>query len=306
MKTKDSKFELSVTAELKNGKSINLPEFGASGLSYVEGRPGTHYSIKFRNNTPDRVLAVFSVDGLDVLDGKPCTAESRGYIVQGYSSCDITGWRTSLDNVAEFVFSKKKGAYSTKTGGTDLNCGVIAVKVFNEKQAVLSTPAILVQPYIPYVPYPINQAWPWSWTSGIGVCGCATSQKMDGAHASYYQNVDLSSVQASTMNCSTSVDTGYLSAKNATTDTATLNNATAVNTAVSNTADFNLGTAWGTIKQDAVTLSSFERGTEAATLTLYYSDAEGLKAAGIDVSKKVAVEKPLPQAFGGFCTPPKV
>ena len=71
--------------------------------------------------------------------------------------------------------------------------------------------------------------------------------------------------------------------------------------------DFNLGTGWGNEVKDEVTLRDFKRGTELATMSVYYTDAKGLKAVGIDVSKTVAVEKPtLPSGFHGFCTPPKV
>ena len=70
--------------------------------------------------------------------------------------------------------------------------------------------------------------------------------------------------------------------------------------------DFNLGTAWGAEREDKVDEVEFERGVEQATLTVYYSDAEGLKKSGIEVSKEAAVSKPvLPRGFNGFCVPPK-
>jgi hypothetical protein len=52
---------------------------------------------------------------------------------------------------------------------------------------------------------------------------------------------------------------------------------------------------------------SFERGDLAAQIVVYYDNAQGLKARGIQVGRpsrlKYAVE---PQAFPGMgCTPPK-
>jgi hypothetical protein len=73
-------------------------------------------------------------------------------------------------------------------------------------------------------------------------------------------------------------------------------------------AKFNLGTGWGTAEADRVSLVGFQRDTELGTLSLYYSDAEGLRAAGIVLEKTVSVATaatPLPKGFGGFCQPPK-
>ena len=71
--------------------------------------------------------------------------------------------------------------------------------------------------------------------------------------------------------------------------------------------DFNLGTGWGKEKEDRVTEKEFERDGELATISIYYSDSEGLKKVGIDTEEKPAITKvPLPQGFGGFCVPPKL
>jgi hypothetical protein len=71
--------------------------------------------------------------------------------------------------------------------------------------------------------------------------------------------------------------------------------------------DFNLGTGWGSEREDKVNLVDFKRSLELCSMELYYSDAEGLKRSGIEVDKKPAITKPsLPKGFNGFCVPPKV
>jgi len=71
--------------------------------------------------------------------------------------------------------------------------------------------------------------------------------------------------------------------------------------------DFNMGTGWGAARKDRVDEVNFNRGLELDEFSIYYSDAAGLKAAGIEVDKKAAVSSPVrPKGFGGFCKPPVV
>ena len=309
---KKSNYELSVSIVKADNTLKNIPEYGSNGLTYVLGNKGQKYTIKVRNNTAKRCLAVVSVDGLGVLDGKPCTADSRGYVLQGYSSCDIAGWRINNDKVAEFVFSDKPVAMSTQSNGSDLNCGVIAVKIFDEKYIAPTVQTVYVKDYV----YPRYYGWPY-WGepligSGITYSACsdsgqsnAQSQTFNASLGADTINMSVSSLSANTaqtavasFNCSTD-------ACNASLDTNAVKRSMSA-PVTAKVADFNIGTGWGSEKYDAVSSVSFERGNELETITLYYSDSAGLKAAGIDVNKKPAIEKPLPQAFAGFCTPPKI
>jgi hypothetical protein len=127
-----SQFELAIAIP-RDGKSVKIREYGRMGITYVEGRRGQSYSIVFKNNSPNRVMAVVSVDGVDVVDGKPATAESRGYIVNGYAQAEIKGWRTSTTEIRQFFFENKDKSFVAGTVEDTSNCGVIACKVFVEK-----------------------------------------------------------------------------------------------------------------------------------------------------------------------------
>lgn len=71
--------------------------------------------------------------------------------------------------------------------------------------------------------------------------------------------------------------------------------------------DFNLGTGWGSEREDKVDMVDFKRGLVLCDMELYYSDEAGLAKAGVEVDKKPSVQKPsLPKGFNGFCVPPKV
>lgn len=265
-----TQYELSV---LVNGRPIK--EYGHRGLTFIEGRKNQPYTIKFRNNSARRCLAVVSIDGVDVVDGKPATQESRGYIVPAYAAVEIKGWRTSTESVNDFVFTDKPEGYSAQTQGNDSNSGVIAVKVFDEVWRIKDMNHMLRNVveehhhhhYLP--PLPLQPIATWSTTSesqpNYGCC--LDSSLADKVKAQVTNSVAPAQEHP----------------------------------------DFNLGTGWGLERADSVRMVDFERGIELATMEIYYSDEAGLAKAGVEVDKKPAVQKPaLPKGFNGFCVPPKV
>lgn len=114
---------------------------------YVRGAANRAYAIRITNPTAQRVEAVISVDGLDVIDGENGDTHKRGYIVPPYGSVTIDGWRTSLENVAAFRFSSVKASYAGRKGKAR-NVGVIAVAIFNEEAGPM-----IVAPDEPDEPY---------------------------------------------------------------------------------------------------------------------------------------------------------
>lgn len=106
-----------------------------NGKNWVEAKNNTKFVIEVKNNLYRNILAVVSVDGLSVISGKQASLEHKnGYVISPYSNLKIKGWRTSLENVREFVFtSNKKQSYSHKLGADESNIGVIGVAVFGEK-----------------------------------------------------------------------------------------------------------------------------------------------------------------------------
>jgi len=118
-----------------------LPGFNASGRALVVGEDGARYRIVVRNGTTARFEIVTSVDGLDVIDGKPADPNRRGYIVDPHGELVIDGFRTSSSGVAAFRFGKVADSYAAQTSG-DRNVGVIGFAMFAERGAVW-TPAEL-------------------------------------------------------------------------------------------------------------------------------------------------------------------
>jgi hypothetical protein len=107
--------------------------FVSGGRDYVVGEAGHRYTIVVKNNTNFRLEIVLSVDGLDVLDGKPAAFAKRGYLVDPRSEVEVEGFRQSMDTVAAFRFGSVRGSYAGQKYGDTRNVGVIGVAVFNER-----------------------------------------------------------------------------------------------------------------------------------------------------------------------------
>ncbi len=100
---------------------------------FVVGRRDANYSIVLKNRCKSRLEVVLSVDGLDVIDGKPAAFSKRGYVIAPGETLEVKGWRTGPDSVARFKFSSVAGSYANLSRGEHRNVGVIGMAVFGEK-----------------------------------------------------------------------------------------------------------------------------------------------------------------------------
>jgi len=127
--------------EILDEHGMPLPSTVSNGRRYVLGEHGRRYTIRITNPSSRRVEVVVSVDGLDVIDGKPASLSKRGYVVNPYGELRIDGWRTSLHSVAAFRFGRVADSYAARTG-SPRNVGVIGVAVFAEAQPRVQRPII--------------------------------------------------------------------------------------------------------------------------------------------------------------------
>ena len=110
----------------------SLPDYAKDGRRYVVGVPGHEYAVRIRNCSGQRVLAVTSVDGVNVISGETAAPDQSGYVIDAGSSVEIAGWRKSFDRTAAFYFTDLGDSYAARTGRPQ-NVGVIGVAVFREK-----------------------------------------------------------------------------------------------------------------------------------------------------------------------------
>ena len=109
-----------------------LPVYRHDGERYVVGEPGREYEIRLMNRGYGRLLAVTSVDGVNVITGKTASPSQSGYVLDPWGVVDIDGWRKSLDEVAAFYFTALPDSYAARTGRPD-DVGVIGIALFRER-----------------------------------------------------------------------------------------------------------------------------------------------------------------------------
>ena len=120
---------------LVDERGNQLPGVHAADRTLVIGEDGERYRIVVRNGTGARFEIVASVDGLDVVDGKPADPNRRGYLVDPHGTLVIDGFRTSSAAVAAFRFGKVSDSYAARTAG-DRNVGVVGFAIFAERGSV--------------------------------------------------------------------------------------------------------------------------------------------------------------------------
>ena len=76
------------------------------GRLYVVGEPRHRYEMRVRSRTGVRLLAVASVDGVNVVNGKTAAPHQSGYVLEPWGGVSIEGWRKNLDEVATFYFTR--------------------------------------------------------------------------------------------------------------------------------------------------------------------------------------------------------
>jgi hypothetical protein len=273
---------------LVNGKPVK--KYSHDGKTYIQANKGSAYSIRVKNNSWNRRLFVVSVDGINVLNGKAAGSEKAGYVIHGYSSYEVAGFRTSNEEVHPFKFNDKQKSYAAKseeTGGDVSNCGVIGVQVYEEK--VKPLPKILANTIIirePVSPKPTPWETPWNptyatWTSSSSniTYGASLNDGLKGRSAPDVSdgllrccNFMASAEPEATVTQDMAFDAGTEFSKEAITD--------------------------------KVVDTEFDIGRLLVSIEIFYAYRSGLLALGIPIIKEAAIT--LPKAFPrSFCKPPR-
>ena len=118
-----------------------LPVVWNGGKAYVEGKPGNEYEVVVRNKRGEDLLAVMSVDGVNVLSGETANTGQGGYVLSGWNQYSGQGWRKTLDEIAAFYFTSLGDSYAARTDRPE-NVGVIGVALFERKRVEPPPPAV--------------------------------------------------------------------------------------------------------------------------------------------------------------------
>ncbi len=252
-------------------------EYYHNGSTYIEGKEGTSFSLRMRNNSGKRVLFVPTIDGLSIMNGKEASFKSRGYIVGAYSSETIHGWRTSDDKVSEFFFSTPSQSYA-KRKGKGGNLGVIGCAVFKEKYR---------EPEVRVIEKHIYHE-----IHGSG-CNCPKCRPVN-----YPQWNGNYPFQTGTL-------TGPVTNTAYTMSSASANSFQVLN--LSAQASAGLGTGFGQDKYSPVVTVDFNKESSPdTTFSIFYNTRERLADMGVEFVRPIYAEK-TPSAFpseDGYCERP--
>lgn len=270
------------TVQLVDEYGGALPTYAHQGSTYVLGSYGNRYQVRVTNHTGQRIEAVVTVDGRDVVSGDPGDYRNqRGYLIDPWGSITVDGFRQNLSTVAAFRFTSPGDSYSARRG-TPQNVGVVGVAVFRERPQPVHRPQPLARP----APEP-------TWWGGAGSRGDDTMEGEARAEASAAKSGPAPSSPAA--------------------DEAPAGSGRAVGGVVAErrrATQNNIGTQYGESHHSAVVEVPFVRNRATSpdqVLALYYDDANGLQARGIHVfGHPYAQQAPHPfPAENRFAPPPR-
>jgi len=262
-----------VTATLEDASGRTLPTWHHKGQTWVLGQQGQVYRVRVRNANPERVEVVVSVDGRDAVSGDPGDyTRQRGYLVAPYGELVVDGFRQDLDRVATFTFTTPGDSYSARRG-TPQNVGVIGVAVFREAAEVALARPPMVRP---------------APRRATGDADSALSEDGLGTAGGFGGLGDRHAKASAPMSAPPKTAADSAQARR---DPAPRQN---------------LGTQYGASQSSPTTEVPFQRATPtrpSAVLGLYYDDARGLRARGIQVDPP-RPEAPQPFPMNGRFAPP--
>src|ERR1044071_297585 len=102
------------------------------GRHYIVGEPGHEYALSVTSRDGGRLMAVGSVDGVNIVSGETAATDQNGYVLGPWQNSTINGWRTTLQTTNAFYFTTVADSYAARTGRPD-DLGVIGFAFFREK-----------------------------------------------------------------------------------------------------------------------------------------------------------------------------
>lgn len=253
-----------------------LPVYTHQGRHYVAGRPGARYAVRVYNKAGGRVMAVMSVDGINVVSGESAGIDQNGYVLGSWQRHDVAGWRKTQAQVAAFEFTALPNSYAARTGRAD-NVGVIGVAVFRERPVPVQMPAPAPRPY--------------GGTGGTG--GLGASGREDSADSSANSTRDQRAERAGPAAAESPAADAAPARKSA---DAMANGEVRALSRVPAQPESKLGTGHGARENAWVNYTEFERArpTPDEVITIYYDSRDNLVAQGVIPAPRVV---PVPQPF---------
>lgn len=127
-------YNLEVISQHPEFKGKKLKKYAVDGLNTVGVWGNEPFEVLFTNNTWGRVQVKLSIDGTDILSGKPATTDSTGdmWIVEPYKTLTLKAWPETNKHGAQFIFTSAEKSVAVNTHGDLSSRSVIAAAVYVE------------------------------------------------------------------------------------------------------------------------------------------------------------------------------
>jgi hypothetical protein len=275
---------------LNRSTGERLTPYRYGGRLYVAGTPGDRYTVELRSLRGERVLTVISVDGVNVLTGQTAATRQSGYVIEGGQSYAISGWRKSMDDVAQFVFTELPNSYAALTGRPG-NVGVIGVAVYREQRA--APPPVEVAPSTP-------SPAPYLRKESSSDSAADAARRASSLPAPEGKGESESGLSASTGS------RGQTAADSLAENRSEQSESRSARSAEAEKKSSKLGTGHGAREYSPTRYTEFVRNSDTPDeiITIYYDSRSKLIARGIIPSPRLAEPSPFP-AGAGFVPDPR-
>lgn len=173
-------YTLEIISHHPKFNSKALKKYYVDGIETVGAWGDEPFEIRFKNNSWQKIQVKISVDGTDVLSGKPADTlvSSDMWVVNGYATLNLKAWPENNNGGAGFVFTSANNSVAIHTHGDLSSRGIIAAAVFTEGhvEPIKITPPVQHHhhhhsyPYVPYTPptYPYEPIWIYNTSDNTG------------------------------------------------------------------------------------------------------------------------------------------
>jgi hypothetical protein len=129
-----SNYTLEIVSQHNQFKNKSLRKYYVDGIETVGVWGDEPFEIRFKNNTWQKIQVKITLDGTDILTGKPGdTQVSKDmWVVNGYGTLNLKAWPETNNGGAGFVFTSANNAVAAHTHGDMSSRGIIAAAVFVE------------------------------------------------------------------------------------------------------------------------------------------------------------------------------
>lgn len=130
----NNNYTLEIISHHPKFASKALRKYYVDGIETVGAWGDEPFEIRFKNNTWQKVQVKITLDGTDILTGKPADTEVSKdmWVVNGYATLSLKAWPETNNGGAQFVFTSANNSVAVHTHGDLSSRGIIAAAVFTE------------------------------------------------------------------------------------------------------------------------------------------------------------------------------